>query len=147
MKLSMNPGKCRHFNGLQNHKCEKGVEYDSFAPRQPLRVELPCLRYHHSSLKPNAIPEKLWNGKKECQFFSEPTEEELNEQKVEIKLCIQKMIVVRRSIVEYTKGKRGAAGSIDCPSCKTGKVSYSVSSYNGHIWAQCTTPGCVNWIE
>ncbi len=40
-----------------------------------------------------------------------------------------------------------ASGSIPCPACKTGKVSYSRAGCNGHIWAQCSTPDCVRWIE
>ena len=39
------------------------------------------------------------------------------------------------------------AGIMDCPVCKTGKLKYSRSSYNGHIHAACTTVNCVAWME
>ncbi len=44
------------------------------------------------------------------------------------------------------KGK-GGNGSLSCPKCKIGTISYSVSSYNGHIWGHCSTEGCVAWME
>lgn len=38
-------------------------------------------------------------------------------------------------------------GVMDCPICKTGKLSYSRSTYNGHVHARCSTEGCVAWME
>lgn len=45
------------------------------------------------------------------------------------------------------KSVKGATGEFDCPICKTGKLRYSVSSYNGHVMAQCGTKDCVSWME
>lgn len=39
------------------------------------------------------------------------------------------------------------AGEMACPVCKTGKLQYSRSSYNGHVHGKCETPGCVAWME
>lgn len=39
------------------------------------------------------------------------------------------------------------AGEMACPICRTGKLQYSRSSYNGHVRAQCSTNNCVAWIE
>jgi len=39
------------------------------------------------------------------------------------------------------------SGELDCPVCKTGKLRYSRSSYNGHIHAACNTKDCVRWME
>lgn len=41
----------------------------------------------------------------------------------------------------------GGASSIGCPSCESGKLSYSVASVNGHMHARCSTPDCVAWME
>lgn len=49
-------------------------------------------------------------------------------------------------ILGYKKG-HGGAGVIDCPVCQDGKLSYSVASYNGHMWGKCSTKGCVAWME
>lgn len=37
-------------------------------------------------------------------------------------------------------------GEIDCPAC-SGKVRYSVTAVNGHMWGACSTPDCARWME
>lgn len=39
------------------------------------------------------------------------------------------------------------AGEMKCPVCKTGKLRYSRSGYNGHVHAVCSTETCVRWME
>jgi hypothetical protein len=39
------------------------------------------------------------------------------------------------------------AGKMPCPICKTGELSYSRSTYNGHVHARCSTDSCVTWME
>lgn len=39
------------------------------------------------------------------------------------------------------------SGSINCPVCNEGKLHYSRAGYNGHVHAQCSTNGCVAWME
>ena len=57
----------------------------------------------------------------------------------------------RKAIVNkigpYKKDSPDVYGEIDCPVCKTGKLSYRRASYNGHIWGQCDTANCVKWME
>lgn len=43
------------------------------------------------------------------------------------------------------KPKQSIKDSMECPVCK-GKLHYSISSHNGHIWGQCETEGCLNWL-
>lgn len=43
--------------------------------------------------------------------------------------------------------RRGVRGEIPCPHCGSGRVRYSIAQLNGHIWAQCTTPDCVRFLE
>ncbi len=43
--------------------------------------------------------------------------------------------------------KEDAQGEIDCPACRDGKIKYTVSGYNGHVWAKCTTPDCIRFIQ
>lgn len=39
-------------------------------------------------------------------------------------------------------------GSMDCHVCKKKKaLRYSISSYNGHIHAQCSTNDCVRFMQ
>jgi hypothetical protein len=59
---------------------------------------------------------------------------------------LAKMLFVRGAIVEVAKGERGISGRIACPACGIGRVSYWVHP-NGHIHCECSTSGCVHWIE
>jgi hypothetical protein len=52
----------------------------------------------------------------------------------------------RAAIIEHSHGKRGIKGKLPCPICGGGALHYSVAA-NGHVWATCTTPDCVRWIE
>jgi hypothetical protein len=42
---------------------------------------------------------------------------------------------------------KGGSGDVVCPRCKRGRVNYSVSATNGHIWGACSTAGCASWME
>ena len=46
----------------------------------------------------------------------------------------------------FRKGNGGSA-SLPCPICKEGKLTYSVATCNGHVWASCSSKSCVAWIE
>ena len=39
------------------------------------------------------------------------------------------------------------AGKMPCPICGKGTLNYSRAACNGHVWATCSTPGCVHWME
>lgn len=39
------------------------------------------------------------------------------------------------------------SGTIECPKCKVGHVKWIQVAYNGHTRGQCTTEGCLSWIE
>jgi len=45
-----------------------------------------------------------------------------------------------------TKPKKDIVGKVECPKCK-GVLHYRISSYNGHIWGQCETSGCLAWMQ
>jgi len=36
------------------------------------------------------------------------------------------------------KPEQDIQGEMPCPLCGKGKLRYSISSYNGHVWAACT---------
>ena len=38
-------------------------------------------------------------------------------------------------------------GAMACPVCNAGTLRYSRASCNGHVHAQCSTEGCVAWME
>jgi hypothetical protein len=38
-------------------------------------------------------------------------------------------------------------GTMSCPVCHSGTLSYTRAARNGHVSASCTTEGCVQWCE
>lgn len=70
----------------------------------------------------------------------------------EVTLFLRRMTKVRRQIMDHIaaagKQKKFVQDSIPCPLCDGGTVSYMYSGhYNGHIHAQCSTAGCIQWME
>jgi hypothetical protein len=61
----------------------------------------------------------------------------------------QHLILALGTIIEKEgtqKPKERISASIECPACK-GRLSYVISPYNGHIWGQCNTSGCLSWRQ
>jgi hypothetical protein len=125
--------KCKNFSGLINDHCAEGVAYAEVKVKQESGVfEHPC----------------FFEGQHiECPKRVYPTADEIDREEEATRKSIERVIGTRNKIVEDTGGKIGVSGEIDCLFCDDGKVNYSVSGYNGHILAACTTPGCVYWIE
>ena len=126
-------GSCIHFTGLwENKTCKAGVDYETVkgAPTDRFAFSLPCLG------DPGAT----------CAHQQFPTREEAEEYERRAMEGLAHTVAARVRIREQTKGKRGVAGTIECPKCK-GKLRYTVSGYNGHVWGTCETPGCLRWIE
>lgn len=74
--------------------------------------------------------------------------EENEAAKSDIKPILKAMEAVAKDAKD--KGLRkgnGGQGACTCPVCTGGMIDYKVSSYNGHIWAACSTKGCVAWIS
>ncbi len=46
---------------------------------------------------------------------------------------------------EHAGGKRGIAGTVECPKCK-GTLYYTVAASNGHLWGRCETKDCLAWM-
>ena len=56
--------------------------------------------------------------------------------------------IARSAIVDHVKATGIAAGIIDCPVCKVGKLKYSQAvGYNDHVHAHCLSFRCVSWAE
>ena len=148
--------RCIHFNGVQNEKCLAGIDYKSF------QCGLPCLKYMNRDAK--------------CEKRQEPTEEQIKTELAEYESmdgAIDRINVAREAILQELRRrwKEGpipvgvtaprdisrfhkpqsnyfcGAGVMQCPICRTGKLKYSRSTYNGHVHARCSTDGCVAWME
>ena len=59
-----------------------------------------------------------------------------------------KIAIARSAIVDHVKATGIAAGIIDCPVCKVGKLkNCQAMGYNEHVHAICLTIKCVAWAE
>jgi hypothetical protein len=123
---------CRHFTGIQNDSCKKGVLY------REVRDE---------SVKPFRFPCTTPGAEDLCEHRSPWTAAEVEEQGREMRERMFAVEEARAAILVATDGATGVAGKVGCPVCRTGKLSYSVARVNGHIHAQCSTDGCVRWME
>lgn len=122
--------RCKHFNGIMNDACRAGVAYADVrvSPEDGGRYLLPCFRECDTCPK--------------AEFY---TPEELDAQEKEREESMQRMRKARAAIIEATNGQRRRQGQIPCPNC--GKwLAFSVA-YNGHVHAQCASPGCCSWME
>ncbi len=130
----MRKGTCKHFNGIQNDVCEKGVEYDLIREKDK---RIACIRE--------------WDGQNKeaghCTQFEPPTDEEIAEYEKKIEAWVISTSSARNAITEYIENGGDFAGTFPCPICDTGILHYSRADYNGHIHAKCSTEDCVAWME
>lgn len=122
---------CKHFNGVQNDACKVGVQYET------VRVQgqgLPCLPMYQGPGCPS------------CAKIEFPTEAELDAEELAWQQSLDRTMKAMQAIKDHTKGLKGIKGQIICPMCSK-RLAYSISGYNGHIWAKCETTDCVSFIQ
>ena len=141
--------KCVHFTGISNSStCAAGIAYsavtvkhdpmpykDRWGHEYKSAASLPCLGGNHNLVGATCD--------KRCTL----TREQAEAKQAERERFIAQMATARQAIVENIKATGSNGGSITCPSCKTGTLGYSRAASNGHIWAKCSTPDCLSWIE
>lgn len=129
-------GKCIHFNGTANRVCNAGIQYKSVSHERPYGG-IPCF-------------EK--NKLRTCSRFQLPTEEQVADDEAKVAEYIGMVFKTRAAIMQHIvdagNERKNTTGTIKCPICEAGNVSFSrAGAYNGHIHAECDTAGCVSWIE
>lgn len=152
----MSPGTCKHFNGVQNKVCRRGVAYEVNWPMQPK----PCIQFIEKSarggtyIRAGETPaeRKPFPGAdraKPCPFYEAPTTEEVEADRRESDAHFEKaMTAIKVASAWRVKPKPVADRheAIECPICK-GRLHLSQSAYNGHVHGKCETEGCVSWME
>lgn len=122
---------CIHFNGMfRNKTCDAGIAYASLPKENPSFKSFICFGEAEGCPKYQAM------GMEAVVKLYDESEVSLN-----------RTNLARKAIVAASEGKRGVRGAIACPVCSTGSLHYSIANYNGHIHAQCSTTGCVAWME
>lgn len=137
----MNATHCRHYNGLigpgmrKDHQpCLIGLNVRDYSnPGNGRGIQLACTG-HVGCV---------------CPKFDGWTQAEVDADEKEMNEYIAKSMGARKAIADAMEeiGAKCGEGEIDCPACKSGRIHYSVSSYNGHVWAKCSTKDCVNFME
>jgi len=146
-------GWCIYFNGIQNKICKAGVEYDSLREEE---YRLPCLIEHNSQEKVDGKYVRIykpWPDQRQpapCAHFRAPTAEEIAAADGALEVSMNRMRIVMTTVAgwrTWSKKNRVAKQEvIECPACK-GRLHLSQSAYNGHVWGNCETEGCMSWME
>lgn len=151
-------GQCVHFNGTQNDACDAGVNYaEAFGALDRRSCRSPCIQEYksHERVDGKMVPIwKPWNRlpgeEMKCDKFRLPTAEEIAADEAQTKRLMDRMRLVMAAVRPWrtwTKTNRvGKQEVIECPACK-GRLHLSQAAYNGHVWGQCETKGCVSWIQ
>ncbi len=148
----MSPGKCKHFNGVQNTLCKRGVSYAQFRPGTP------CIKFIEKSANGGtyleagevAVERKPWKYEgKPCPLYEEPTSEEVQADRAAADAYFAKAttaIKVASAWRVKPKPAQDRAEVVECPVCK-GRLHLSQAAYNGHVHGKCETADCVSWME
>lgn len=65
----------------------------------------------------------------------------------DFKQSLERIGVIRKAIIAEHERTGANAGTITCPACNAGTVSWSRARSNGHVHARCSTPDCAAWME
>ena len=77
------------------------------------------------------------------RFFSE---DDVNAKREANKVTSSHMAEARSRINLTSGGAKPSSGTCKCPACGPGHLRFSIAS-NGHVTAQCSTEGCLCWME
>lgn len=120
----MRAGICKHFNGIQNGKCEAGVTYNQFKRENASFLNtLPCME---RNLGYGCV----------CDKREAPTLAELEADELEVEQAMGNVLEIDRMIGE---GKK--SGEFPCHVCIGGTVRFV---YRGSLAAQAICDSC-NW--
>jgi hypothetical protein len=132
-------GHCKHYTREVYEKgaCAAGVNVRERVGGDDLGWlgRIPC----HPSIRAGAHPAFT------CEHFAEPTAEELAQEKAASDASFKRIMKARAAILA-AGAKPRTQGDLSCPVCEAGTLRWSMAS-NGHVHANCSTAGCVSWME
>ena len=140
----MKEGTCKHYNGAGiNDTCEQGHTYkqvmadpSQVGGKEAVIFRLPCFKRNDCH----------------CPDQELPTQEEVAAWRREADERVGRVMQARAAIVQFLseggiEDDEGAGGNLPCPICQDGNLGFRKSGFNGHIWGNCSTEGCVQWME
>ena len=104
----------------------------------------------HSANRRSAMLAALWLSSPPFFAFVERLRQRCQSEETAVRIA--NIRIAREQIMEYVElggHLNDHVGSqIACPICNEGDIIFTYAGhYNGHISAQCTSAGCVGWIE
>lgn len=136
---------CKHYTGMSDHKCAKGVEYDNVLSTEEFMLS----RNGRAKIKQS----RSWPCFKhlvpvcgECPVAEYPTDEEVLQKAKGGEEFSRKINKARAAIMAHYESTKITQGKIQCPCCNATTLNYSIAG-NGHVHARCMTDGCVKWME
>jgi hypothetical protein len=161
----MNPGTCINWTGWRDaeSRCKAGFKYREIVGPEEAGafLRLPCRRYDVRPADKRGTYvapgdrvirveiERCGVKPAECACYIEPTDEQIERDRVETEAHLQKTFAAIRVASQWRvkpKPKQDRREIIACPIC-AGKLHLSQSAYNGHVHGQCETANCVSWME
>lgn len=128
--------RCVHFNGIQNEACKAGVNYRAMVGGEDLgwATRIPC------------------NGRTTgiracCGELRLTTREEAEAAIARADASLERLRTCMTAIRAKHGKARGLRGAMPCPTGCGGTLQYSIAGVNGHVWGQCSTPGCARWMQ
>lgn len=135
------PSYCKHFCGTVEPVCGAGVNIRELAggPDYGWCTRLPC-NSHLGERDPSAVVH--------CDKYEEPTPEEIAEEELFMAQMMDRHIQSAPWVDSIRRAYAGkdAAGTDRCPICAA-PIYWSISAYNGHVHATCSTDGCLRFME
>jgi hypothetical protein len=136
---SLKKNKCRHFTGLCENHCKKGVNYQIFNQGEDhaLGLKIPCITVGRS-----------FEHRNSCDYFNPFTKKELENQERVIEMEINKLKKALPLITEIKNKyqRQDWSGVEKCPVCGN-DLYISHAGANGHVWASCKTENCIEFKE
>lgn len=158
----MNEGTCKHYNGLQSGRCEKGVDYrETFGRADGIMLRLPCIQFYVRPCagrgtyvragEPTMRKEVDRRDQQEisCPHLELPTAEEVAADRAALDEQMRKTMLALQAVYAWRVRQRPQQDRrevVECPVCR-GRLHLSKSAYNGHVHGRCETEGCVAWME
>jgi hypothetical protein len=156
--MVMEKGRCKYANGTHdNTHCNAGVAYRDVVPDPDdnlgIAFRYPCTDMARIFGKKRGNPmspaqAENYARRGACDKYEDPTDEEIAEYERRHEERMQKFLLTLPLISKVKSEHKGEnwKGVEACPAC-SGNLHMTHSAYNGHVWGQCETEGCLSWME
>lgn len=141
----MRKGTCKYFTGTAP-ECGKGINRRELVggPDRGWWLRLPCTERHHTDVV--------------REHYTEPTDHDIQDYHQDIQAYFQHVATAMEMIRKLHPGSKASnngsqntgddsavRGTVTCPKCGQ-ELRYYIAS-NHHVYGQCSTDGCLSWMQ